>query len=93
MPDPVHALLRPFVPVSRIMRWLKGSTARRANQLLGRTGKRFWQGESYDHWVRDERESEQIIHDIERNPVTAGLAESIGEWPWSSRNLALSCIN
>jgi hypothetical protein len=25
------------------MRWLKGSTARRANQILGRTGQPFWQ--------------------------------------------------
>src|SRR5207245_748770 len=67
-----------------IIRWLKGSTARKANLLLGRTGKRFWQDESYDHWVRNSREFERIIHYIEQNPVTAGLVTSATLWPWSS---------
>ena len=52
---------------------LKGYTAREANRLLGRTGQPFWQGESYDHWVRDETEFIRIIAYIENNPVKAGL--------------------
>jgi hypothetical protein len=39
-----------------ITRWVKGCTARRANLLLGRTGRAFWQDESYDHWVRKPEE-------------------------------------
>ncbi len=38
MPNHVHLLIRPFHPLSRIMRWLKGSIARKANQILLRTG-------------------------------------------------------
>lgn len=45
MPNHAHLLILPKVPVPVIMRWLKGSTARKANQLLGRTGQRFWQDE------------------------------------------------
>jgi putative DNA methylase len=41
MPNHVHLLILPLVPVPMLMRWLKGSTARRANQLLNRTGQRF----------------------------------------------------
>lgn len=66
------------------MHWLKGSTARKANQLLGRTGMPFWQDESYDHWVRDRQQLERIVRYIEDNPVSAGLAAAVCQWPWSS---------
>ena len=45
MPNHVHLLVRPQVAVPRLMRWLKGSTARRADLLLGRTGQPFSQDE------------------------------------------------
>ena len=67
-----------------IMRWLKGSTARRANRLLERTGRPFWQDESYDHWVRDSAELRRITRYIEWNPVRAGFVTSPELWPWSS---------
>ena len=88
MPNHVHVLLRPTTSVPRITRWLKGSTARQANVILGRTGEAFWQDESFDHRVRDEAELDRIVAYIERNPVGAGLAASAAEWPWSSAGLA-----
>jgi REP element-mobilizing transposase RayT len=84
MENHVHLLIRPFQPVPLIMRWLKGSTARKANQLLERTGKAFWQDESYDHWVRSHKELAKIVKYIEWNPMAAGLVHSAEEWPWSS---------
>jgi REP element-mobilizing transposase RayT len=63
---------------------LKGATAREANRILGRTGETFWQAESYDHWVRDNSESERIVTYIENNPIKAGLVERPEEYPWSS---------
>jgi hypothetical protein len=45
---------------------------------------RFWEDESFDHWVRDEAELVRIRTYIERNPVTAGLVERAEDWPWSS---------
>lgn len=72
MPNHVHLLILPKVAVSAITRWLKGSTARRANHLLRRTGRPFWQDESYDHWVRNRQERDRIIAYIESNPVAAG---------------------
>jgi putative transposase len=82
MPNHVHVLVTPLVPVPRIMHSLKGFTARAANQVLDRTGLAFWQRESYDHWVR-EGEFERIKRYIEVNPVKAGLAREIGEYRWS----------
>jgi REP element-mobilizing transposase RayT len=84
MPNHVHVLLRPQVPLAQITRWLKGFTARRANQLLGRGGQPFWQDESYDHLVRTDEELNRIIRYIEWNPVSAGLAAAPEHWPWSS---------
>ncbi len=71
-----------------ITRWLKGSTARQANLILGRTGEVFWQDESFDHRVRDEAGLERIARYVEHNPVSAGLSASPGDWQWSSAALA-----
>jgi len=84
MPNHVHILLLPRVALPRITHWIKGTTAREANSLLKRSGDAFWQDESYDHWVRNERELSRIVAYIEDNPVTAGLAPSPEDWPWSS---------
>jgi putative DNA methylase len=65
------------------MHSLKSYTANEANKVLGRHG-RFWQSESYDHWVRDERELARIAEYIATNPVSAKLAKNAWEWPWCS---------
>jgi putative transposase len=77
-------LLTPRTEVRRLMKSLKGVTARAANEILRRTGKPFWQDESFDHWVRNEAEFLEIREYIEHNPVTAGLVERPEDWPWSS---------
>jgi hypothetical protein len=56
----------------------------KANRILGTTGKPFWQDESYDRLVRDEREFARIARYIEMNPVRAGLVTVACEFPWSS---------
>ena len=84
MGNHVHVLFRPRQPVSRVLQWLKGSTAREANLVLSRTGKPFWQRESYDHWVRDESQMHRIVSYIENNPVGAGLVSDPSQYPWSS---------
>jgi putative transposase len=72
MANHVHVLLLPRIAPSRLLQSLKGRSAREANQILGRTGEKFWQAESYDHWVRDTAELERIAAYIENNPVKAG---------------------
>jgi len=72
-----------YVPLRKILQSLKGYTARHANKLLRRTGP-FWQRESYDHWVRDQREYARIVNYIDSNPVNAGLCKLPEQWPWSS---------
>ena len=84
MANHVHVLLWPRAPLEKITRAVKGFTARQANKLLGRTGKRFWHEESYDHWIRTEEEFQRISAYIESNPVSAGLVKKPEDWLWSS---------
>ena len=84
MPNHIHLLIDPQLPLQRIMKSIKGVSARNANRILNHTGKPFWQDESYDHWVRSEEELGTIRRYIELNPVRAGLAKHPEDWPWSS---------
>ena len=70
-------------PLSRIMHSLKSYTAHEINKLLNRTGS-VWQRESYDHWIRDEKELERIVHYVNGNPVEAKLSSRPEDWFWSS---------
>jgi hypothetical protein len=48
---------------------------RTQGEFLERTGRPFWQDESYDHWVRNSKEHGRIISYIEA--ASAGLVD----WP------------
>jgi putative transposase len=84
MSNHVHLLVTPRSEVQKITRALKGVTARRANSILGRAGRPFWQQESFDHWVRNEGQFVGTKSYIENNPVKAGLVARPEDWPWSS---------
>ena len=83
MANHVHVLLAPKLPIDQITQQIKGASAREANLILGRTGTRFWQTESFDHWVRNPAEWQKTRNYIERNPVAAGLVDKPEDWPWS----------
>ena len=84
MPNHVHLLITPNEPLPKILRSLKGFTARRANSLLGRSGEAFWIEESFDHLARDRWEFDSIRHYIEENPVRAMLTSRAEDYKWSS---------
>jgi len=90
MANHVHLLIQRRIAPDRLMKSLKGSTAREANRLLGRTGEPFWQKESYDHWVRSQSEFEKIRVYIENNPVKAGLVRNPEDYSWSSAGVEKS---
>jgi putative transposase len=84
MPNHVHLLINPRVPVAKITQFIKGVSARRANAILKRTGQPFWQDESFDRRVRSSKEMGNIIRYIENNPVKANLAAEPGMFRFSS---------
>jgi len=83
MSNHVHLLVTPNSPASRLARSVKGFSARQANRLLHRSGP-FWQAESYDRWVRDDRELVKIANYIHQNPVKAGLVHHPEDYRWST---------
>jgi REP element-mobilizing transposase RayT len=88
MPNHVHLLVTAAVAVPKLTKSLKGITAKRANAMLALTGRPFWQDESYDHVVRQDREFERIRSYIEENPVRAGLVRQASDYRWSSAGKA-----
>jgi putative DNA methylase len=84
MPNHIHIVLKPHEALPEVIRWIKGSTAVRANRLLNRTGQPFWQREYFDRWIRTSDDLTSTIGYAEANPVNAGLVDSAENWPWSS---------
>jgi putative transposase len=76
MPDHVHALLKPSsdISLSRIMKGIKGVSAKKLNQMRGAAGS-LWQDESWDRIVRDEAELQEKLEYMLNNPLKAGLVE------------------
>ena len=88
MPDHVHLLLTPLLKADRspyslpeIMHAIKGTSARRINLLLTRTGP-VWQEEFFDHVLRSNESLAEKSHYICQNPVRAGLVRNESEYSW-----------
>lgn len=84
MPNHVHTLLKiGQTPLSEIIESWKSFTAKRANKILGRTG-RFWQPDYWDTYMRDDNHEAKTIRYIENNPAKAKLVSDPKDWPWTS---------
>jgi REP element-mobilizing transposase RayT len=82
MPNHIHLvfeLLHKNKGISKIMQSIKRVSARKSNLILNRKGK-FWQDESYDRLVRDDKELYFIIKYVLMNPVNAGLTNDWSNW-------------
>jgi len=83
MPDHLHWLVEPAggsTPAG-LMKSLKGYSARRINDLLGRSG-RIWQPGFHDHAVREEEDLRVLTRYVVANPVRAGIVDDIGSYPF-----------
>lgn len=78
----VVELEKKYVQLDKIMKQIKGSSARYINMLLNRSGA-LWQKDSYDRFVRNEKEWINIVNYILENPVKAGLVNKWEDWPFS----------
>lgn len=85
MPNHVHLvfeLLKNNRGISKIMQSIKRVSSKRSNEFLRRTGK-FWQDESFDRWIRDDKELFNIINYVLENPVNAGLVDDWSKWQYT----------
>ena len=79
MPEHVHLLVSEprSATLARAVQALKLSVARR------RAERPFWQARYYDFNVWSAEKQAEKLKYLHRNPVTRGLAEKPGDWPWS----------
>ena len=94
MPDHVHALFQPwpkneasreettFWSLTELMRALKSFTAREINRADGKAGA-VWEKETFDRYIRSDRDLEEKLHYILRNPWDAGVAKQNEDYPWT----------
>ena len=93
MPDHVHALFQPwpktegsrdgttFWSLTELLRSLKSFTAREINRVEGKAGT-VWEKETFDRYIRSDRDLAEKFHYILRNPWDAGVAKQNQEYPW-----------
>jgi len=87
MPTHVHLLFTcledergyPFA-LAKIMKGIKGVSARNINRLLNRRGQ-LWQDESFDRIMRAGEFSDKLEYII-LNPISAGLAKRPVQYKW-----------
>jgi REP element-mobilizing transposase RayT len=85
MPNHIHVvfeLVNQKKSISDIMGAIKRNSAKDANKVLNRSGA-FWQAESFDRLVRDDKELYFIIKYVLLNPVNGGLATDWNEWKYT----------
>jgi RecG-like helicase/REP element-mobilizing transposase RayT len=93
MPDHVHALFQPwpkdahgksepvFWSLTELMRSLKSFTARQVNKLEGTSGA-VWEKETFDRFIRSDRDLEEKFHYILRNPWDSKVVGQNESYPW-----------
>ena len=88
MPDHYHLLIRPkpAYDLSRVMKGIKGVSAKLINQSRGTNGS-IWQDESHDRIMRDEEEALEKARYILENPVRAGLVQRASDYSFYHINI------
>jgi REP element-mobilizing transposase RayT len=85
MPNHIHVvfeLVNQKKSIGDIMGAIKRNSAKDANKILNHKGA-FWQAESFDRLVRDEKELYFIIKYVLLNSVNAGLVTDWNEWKYT----------
>ncbi len=81
MPDHVHWLMQlRSSTLAHVAQRFKSSSALLLNRMYGRRG-RIWQSCYHDHGIRSDESPQRHAAYILANPIRAGLASRIGEYP------------
>lgn len=98
MPNHVHVMIKPLrksnnvvYSLANIMYSLKRFTANECNRLLEKKGQ-FWHNESYDHFIRDDKDFEYQLYYLLNNPIKAKLIDKTKMWKHSWMNDDLKVI-
>jgi len=83
MPDHAHWLIQlgEDDPLSQVVNRLKSASARYANRILQRKGP-IWEPAYHDHGLRREEDLRGVARYMIANPLRAGLAQRVGDYPF-----------
>ena len=83
MPDHAHWLfqLNDRKSLAETMRQFKGYSAFKVNKAMNISYIKVWQSGYHDHALREEEDIKNIARYMIANPLRAGLAEHIGDYP------------
>ncbi|MDT4875531.1 Transposase IS200 like protein [compost metagenome] len=83
MPDHLHWLVQLKGPIglSTVIKVFKGRSARQLGLRIA-IGGPVWQRGFHDHALRCEEDIRKVARYIVANPLRAGLAERIGDYPF-----------
>jgi putative transposase len=87
MPDHVHLLLEGLREDSDARKFIIKAKQCSAHAYASRFGKRLWQPFGYEHVLRDDESAMGIARYIVENPVRAGLAKSVLDYPFAGSQL------
>jgi REP element-mobilizing transposase RayT len=90
MPNHAHVVVWPMpgYTLSDILHSWKSFTSHKINAYLPTKVVPFWQGESYEHLIRDDEDLHRCCHYTLMNPVNANLCARPEDWQWSSAYVA-----
>jgi putative transposase len=87
MPDHVHLVCQARTAVSDFGAFVHDAKQRSSYAFKRSTAERLWQDGYYDHVLRDEDKLLSVVRYVLSNPVRAGLARAIGEYPFCGSDL------
>jgi putative transposase len=81
MPNHIHLLIEPGkgTNLSMIMHWIKTRSAKSWNFIHG-SKNHLWGDRYFARAIKDPEDYDSVMHYIDHNPVTAGLALAPSEW-------------
>ena len=85
MPDHIHLLLDGQDDGAELLPFVKLAKQKSGFEFKQRTGRRLWQDGYYEHVLRDEERTEDVVFYIIANPVRKGLVKDVMDYPfWGS---------
>ena len=88
MPDHLHLVFEGLSDAADLRRFVMAWKQITGFEYSRRTGSRLWQVGFFDHVLRSDEGTERHVQYVLGNPVRAGLAPTVGEYPFAGCDLA-----
>ncbi|GLR19721.1 transposase [Portibacter lacus] len=72
-----------YVQLDKVMKLIKGGSAKFINEYCKTPGRQVWENESFDIYIRNEKMLSKVVGYILNNPVKAGIVNTFEEHPFT----------